>query len=88
MNRFILATVLLAFSTVTLADLNSTRSEFGSWVVTSEQSSNAVNSLPHGRKPTFDNTEEASSVKQLTVPQTLKDVRKRQSNIYLASYEI
>ena len=84
MNRFILSSVLLAFSTATLADLNTTRSELGSWNKVSYQQDNAVNAEQADHK--VETAAKPLKVKQLTIPKTLEDARKRQSKFY--SYSI
>ena len=80
MNRFILSTVLLAFSATTLADLSIARSGNNAWVITSDQSNYEMSALTYGRKPALGNTVKSSSAKQLYIPATLKDARKIQNN--------
>ncbi|KHT62146.1 hypothetical protein RJ45_19090 [Photobacterium gaetbulicola] len=90
MNRFILSSVLLVFSTAALADLKITLSEVGSWTQVgsrnkvSLQKDNSVNAEQAGHK--VESAAKPLKVKHLTIPKTLEDARKRQSNFY--SYSI
>ncbi|PSU35503.1 hypothetical protein [Photobacterium lutimaris] len=86
MNRLIISTVLLAFSTATLADLNISRSESGSWTEVSYQKNNEMSPLPHSRR--VEARAKNMKVNQLYIPQSLKDARKQQNNHSLSVYDI
>lgn len=88
MNRFILSTVLLSFSTTALADLKTSRTEFCSWTLASEPTNHAVDPMPHDYKSAFDSPAKATSVKQLYIPQSLEDARKQLDDIDLHTYKI